>query len=133
MRISTLLAILLAPLAWPQADLFETRIRPILATRCYGCHSAAKPASGLAVDSKSGLERGGTRGNAIHPGDPENSLLLKSISYADPSLKMPPDGKLPDAVIADFREWIRQGAEDPRIAAAPAAYSTIDWDRARKH
>jgi len=133
MRIPTLLTVLLAPLAWPQADLFENKIRPILAARCYGCHSAAKPVSGLAVDSKSGLERGGTRGNAIHPGDPDNSLLLKAISYADPSLKMPPEGKLPDTVIADFREWIRQGAQDPRIAAAPVASSTIDWDRARKH
>lgn len=134
MRISALLAILLAPLSWPQAEFFESKIRPILAARCYGCHSAAKQTSGLAVDSKSGLERGGSRGTAIDPGNPANSLLLKSISYMDPSLKMPPDGKLPDAVIADFREWIRQGAEDPRTAAPPAVpSSTIDWDRARKH
>ena len=104
MRISVLLAVLFAPIAWPQADFFESKIRPILAARCYGCHSAAKQTSGLAVDSKSGLERGGTRGTAIDPGNPDNSLLLKSISYTDPSLKMPPEGKLPNAVIADFRE-----------------------------
>ena len=133
MRTSVILALALAPLAWPQAELFESRIRPILATRCYGCHSAAKQTSGLAVDSKDGLERGGSRGNAIHPGDPESSLLLKAISYKDPSLKMPPDGKLPDTVIADFREWIRQGAQDPRTTAQAAPTAAIDWDRARRH
>jgi hypothetical protein len=134
MRLPALLALALAPLAWPQADLFETRIRPILATHCYGCHSAAKPSSGLAVDSAAALQRGGSRGNAILPGDPANSLLLKAISYTDPAIKMPPDGKLPDAVVADFREWIRLSAPDPRTAAAPPlSPASIDWARAKKH
>jgi hypothetical protein len=134
-RRSAILALSLAQLAWPQAELFESKIRPILAARCYGCHSATKPTSGLAVDSKPGLERGGTRGTAVHPGNPSDSLLLKAISYADPALKMPPDGKLPDAVISDFREWIKLGAEDPRTApAAPMpSHSGIDWERAKRH
>ncbi|MCX6602687.1 MAG: PSD1 and planctomycete cytochrome C domain-containing protein [Acidobacteria bacterium] len=134
MRYSCFLALMLAPLVWPQSEDFETRIRPILATRCYGCHSAAKRTSGLAVDSKSGLESGGSRGTAIRPGDPAASLLLKAISYADPALKMPPDGKLPDSVIADFRAWIARGAEDPRTTLAPTApVASMDWERARKH
>ncbi|MFN0104371.1 MAG: PSD1 and planctomycete cytochrome C domain-containing protein [Bryobacteraceae bacterium] len=133
MRTFAILALSLAPVAWPQAEFFESKIRPILAARCYGCHSAAKQTGGLAVDSKSGIERGGTRGAAIHPGDPANSLLLKAISYTDPSLKMPPDGKLPDTVIADFRDWIGRGAEDPRTAVTPAPSATIDWERAKKH
>src|SRR5262245_33002766 len=133
MRIPALLALALTPIASPQPEFFGNKIRPVLATRCYACHSAAKPTSGLAVDSKAGLERGGTRGNAIHPGDPSASLLLKAISYTDPALKMPPDGTLPDTVIADFRDWIRQGAFDPRTAAPPPPSPTIDWERAKNH
>ena len=31
---------------------------------------------------------------------------------------MPPTGKLPDSVIADFEQWIAAGAVDPRVDAA---------------
>ena len=33
---------------------------------------------------------------------------------------MPPKGKLPDAVIADFEKWIADGALDPRAGATAA-------------
>src|SRR5262249_39559607 len=49
-------------------------------------------------------------------------------------LKMPPGKRLPDGVIADFEEWIRMGAFDPRdgtlTAPPPAPY---DFEKARKH
>ncbi|HTM50527.1 MAG TPA: DUF1549 domain-containing protein, partial [Bryobacteraceae bacterium] len=134
MRRLVLILLALAPSAWSQADFFETRIRPVLATSCYGCHSAGKATSGLQLDSREGLERGGSRGTAVRPGDPDASLLLRTISYRDPVLKMPPSGKLPDAVIADFREWIRQGAPDPRTEAPAAPRpAAIDWEQAPRH
>ena len=40
------------------------------------------------------------------------SLLLKALKYD--GLEMPPTGKLPDEVIADFAKWIDMGAPDPR-------------------
>src|SRR5262249_41803648 len=46
------------------------------------------------------------------PGDPEGSRLLKALRYED--LEMPPGGKLPGAVLADFEAWVRAGAADPR-------------------
>src|SRR5262245_35762308 len=113
MRRFGLLLLTLIPPAWAQDEFFEARIRPILIASCYGCHSSGKATSGLKLDSKAGLERGGNRGVAIRPGAPEASLLYQAISYTDSALKMPPGGKLPDVVIADFREWIRQGAYDP--------------------
>src|SRR5262245_28980331 len=45
---------------------------------------------------------------------------------------MPPQGKLPKQVIADFEQWIKMGAPDPRTAAAAEAKG-IDWNAARKH
>ena len=95
---------------------FETRIRPVLAKQCYGCHSSKLPSpfGGLVLDTKAGLLRGGATGKAIAPGRPDESRLLDALSYSDPKLQMPPSGKLPDLVIADFRRWITEGAFDPR-------------------
>ncbi|WP_162179932.1 PSD1 and planctomycete cytochrome C domain-containing protein [Bryobacter aggregatus] len=97
-------------------EFFEKKIRPVLVERCYGCHSekVREPKAGLRLDSREGVRRGGDSGPAIVIGKPEESRLLKAISYTDFQLRMPPTGKLPDAVVADFAEWIRRGAEDPR-------------------
>src|SRR5262249_16245670 len=82
------------------------------------------PKGDFALDTKDGLLEGGATGEAIVPGKPEKSRLLKALRYADTDLQMPPSGKLPDAVIADFEQWIAAGAPDPRtgpIASAVAA------------
>src|SRR5262245_60541752 len=54
-------------------DLFEKRVRPILVERCYRCHGpeAEKPKGGLRLDTREGLLKGGERGPALVPGDPE--------------------------------------------------------------
>ena len=57
---------------------------------------------------------GGARGPEVVAGKPDESRILHALSYTDNSLQMPPTGKLPDAVIADFRQWIELGAPDPR-------------------
>lgn len=134
MRRFVLLAFALASAARPQAEFFEARIRPVLIANCHSCHDARKAISGLRVDSKEGMLRGGSRGTAVSPGNPDGSLLYRAISYRDPVLKMPPSGKLPDAVIADFRQWIEQGAHDPRMETLGASQSNaINWERARLH
>ena len=47
---------------------------------------------------------------------------------------MPPSGKLPDAVIADFEQWIAGGAPDPRAEAptTSAALKGMSVDEGRK-
>src|SRR5262249_9178323 len=59
-------------------QLFEKKIRPILAEHCYQCHSitAQKQRGGLYLDSREGLRKGGDSGPALVPGKPEESLLL---------------------------------------------------------
>ena len=76
---------------------------------------------GLALDTKAGLLAGGATGKVIVAGKPEESRLLKALRYSDPALQMPPTGKLPDTVIADFEQWIAAGAPDPRSAAQAAS------------
>src|ERR1700680_11648 len=95
---------------------FEKKVRPLLASKCYACHGEKLASSGLRLDFKAGWERGGNRGTAIVPGDPDGSLLIKAVSFSDPQLKMPPGGRLSETEIADLSEWVRIGAPDPRDA-----------------
>jgi len=99
-----------------QLDFFESRIRPILAQECYECHSTAtKQKGGLLLDSRPGWQSGGDSGDTIKPGDPKNSLLLQTLRHEHEDLKMPKNGaKLDAKIIADFEQWIFEGAPDPR-------------------
>ncbi len=105
------------------AAFFEQRIRPVLVEHCQECHSAEskKLKGGLRLDTRSGLRHGGDTRAAVVPGDTARSLLLDAIGYRNADLQMPPKGRLPDAVIADFTAWIAAGAVDPRDEAASAS------------
>jgi hypothetical protein len=117
-------------------EFFEAKIRPVLVKHCYSCHSAEakKPKGGLLLDSRAGVLRGGESGPAIVPGKPGASLLLRAVRHDDPELKMPPSGKLPDAVIADLERWIAMKAPDPRDRPASAGKAADKiQEAARKH
>jgi hypothetical protein len=75
--------------------------------------------SGLVLDTKAGVLKGGDRGVDVIPGKPAESRLLWALRYTDPQLQMPPTGKLDEVVISDFEQWIAAGAPDPREDAAP--------------
>lgn len=100
-------------------EFFEKKIRPVLVERCYKCHSSngSKPKGGLRLDHRAGVFDGGDSGAAVVSGKPDESLLLKAISWSGAVSEMPPDGKLADRVVADFREWIALGAAFPADAA----------------
>ena len=99
-------------------DFFEKRIRPVLVEHCYDCHSAEseKLKGGLLLDTREGLARGGDTGPAIIAGDPDASLLINAVRWADEKLQMPPKKKLSDAAIADLEMWVKMGAPDPRTS-----------------
>jgi hypothetical protein len=92
---------------------FELKIRPVLAGVCFKCHGDRKAGHGLRTDSRDALLRGGDSGPAIVPGHPELSLLNQAISYAHADIHMPPDKRLPEPVVAEFSQWIKQGAPWP--------------------
>ncbi len=86
---------------------FETEVRPILAARCFKCHSAETSRGGLRLDHRDLVLRGGDLGPAASLDDPAASQLLSAIRYED--LEMPPTGRLPDAEIATLTRWLQQG------------------------
>ena len=103
-------------------DFFESKVRPVLATSCFGCHTESAM-GGLRLDSAEALAKGGKRGAALTPGAPEKSLLITAIKHSDPNLKMPMGNKLKDAQIADLEAWVKAGAKWPKAVTATAAKS----------
>ena len=115
-----------------QIEFFEQKIRPVLVKHCYQCHSAAakKVQGGLLLDSRAATLKGGDSGPAVVPEQIEESLLIAALRQE--SFEMPPKGKLPAAVVADFVKWVKMGAPDPR-AGEVAAPSAIDFAAARQN
>ncbi|RFC45667.1 MAG: Protein of unknown function DUF1553/DUF1549/Planctomycete cytochrome C [Verrucomicrobia bacterium] len=88
----------------------ESRVRPILLTHCYECHSGDKAKAGLRLDSRVGFANGGASGPLVDVRAPEQSLLLRVLRHEEPDRKMPKgSAKLPDEVVADLAKWVRMG------------------------
>ncbi len=108
--------------AWAQGPLvapeprvnFVRQVEPILARHCYDCHGPDVQESGLRLDIPQLARRGGSRGPAVVPGKPRQSLLILAIEgHGD--LKMPPEGEgLSAEELALLRRWILQGAPAPQ-------------------
>ncbi|MEW6305157.1 MAG: PSD1 and planctomycete cytochrome C domain-containing protein [Verrucomicrobiota bacterium] len=119
-----------------QLEFFEKKIRPVLATKCYSCHSATeKIKGGLSLDNKQGVLTGGDSGPSIVPGKPDKSILIEAISRKNDDLKMPPkdEDALTSEQINDFKQWVQMGAPDPRAGAAARAMKAITVADSRKH
>ena len=104
-------------------DFFEKKIRPIFAENCQGCHNPELKTGGLDLSTPEGFANGSQSGPIVSHDNPENSRLLRVISYKE-KLKMPPRMKLGDPEISALREWVMAGAPWPGLAArvlAPAS------------
>ena len=124
---------------------FEQNIRPLLAEKCYACHSAKiSPAQGgLRLDTRVGWMQGSANGMVVMPGEPDKSRLVQAIRHQPGIAAMPPTGKLLDREIALLAEWVKRGAPDPRadvkplganvLGGKPAAPSGMDIAQGRKH
>ena len=91
---------------------YEQTVRPILRTNCYACHTDKNVNSGLSVESRESLLKGGNRGAVVEPGAPEKSLLVKALRH-EGDVKMPPGKKLDEAKIAAVEQWVKDGMAMP--------------------
>lgn len=125
-----------------QLEFFENKVRPLLADKCYRCHSAkaeekGKLKAGLFLDSRAGLLKGGDSGSALTPGDPSKSFLVEAVNYRNEDMEMPPKGKLKDEQIKILTDWVKMGAPWPRAEstseiAQVQPKEAYDWDRFRR-
>jgi hypothetical protein len=113
-----------------QLEFFEKEVRPVLADHCYKCHGEKKQKSGLRLDSREFVLKGGELGPIVVPGKPETSRLILSVNHvkAQDVYAMPgEDEKLPPKAIAALTEWVRQGLPWPAEAKPNALDPRKHW------
>ncbi|HUQ92362.1 MAG TPA: PSD1 and planctomycete cytochrome C domain-containing protein [Bryobacteraceae bacterium] len=105
-------------------ELYKTRIQPLLASKCYACHTQSA-LGGLRLDSRPSVVKGGNSGPAVIPGRPADSLLIQAVTHTHEKIKMPPAGRLSDSEIADLKRWVESGAHFNSTEAPPSPESDL--------
>jgi hypothetical protein len=98
-------------------DFFERRVRPVLIERCVKCHGPKKQESGLRLDSREAILRGGDSGPAAVAKKPGESLLVEAVKRTG-DFKMPPDKPLKADDVAAIIRWVEAGLPWPNSGAA---------------
>ncbi|TWU56685.1 Planctomycete cytochrome C [Rubripirellula tenax] len=108
---------------------FENDIFPILDNNCLHCHGEDESESGLRLDRRVFMLRGGDSGLAsVIPGHPENSYLIEAVNHAEADIAMPPDeDKLPAEEIELLTRWIQEGAVWPGQMDDVVTEDTEHW------
>ncbi|WP_286177782.1 PSD1 and planctomycete cytochrome C domain-containing protein [Stieleria mannarensis] len=108
---------------------FEEQILPILEDRCLYCHGEDEQESGLRLDLRARMLRGGDSGlPAVVPGKPDKSYLVEVINHVDEDMAMPPDDdKLPAEEIDLLTRWIQAGAVVPGQMEDVASERSDHW------
>lgn len=113
---------------------FDKDIVPIFDGKCVACHNVAIAESRLNLEDVPAILKGGKRGPAVVPKEPDKSLLYKVAARAVEPV-MPP---LPNKVSATpltpqelglLRQWILEGAP----AGAGSSPTTITWQPIPPH
>ena len=99
-----------APFPAAAVEYFESKVRPILVDQCIKCHGPKKQSSGLRLDNREALLKGGESGPAIILAKPDESPLVQAVAHTHAELKMPPSGKLSAPEVAILRQWVALGA-----------------------
>jgi len=87
---------------------FEAKVRPLLANECFSCHGEKKQESGLRLDSRIAVLKGGDNGPAVSVKTPQTSLLLSAVKR-EGEIKMPPEKDLSADQVRILETWITNG------------------------
>jgi len=101
-------------LAAAESEFFESKVRPVLAANCYGCHTKTAM-GGLRLDTREGAAK------VTVAGKPDDSVLIQAVRRTHAKLKMPPTGPLKPDEVAVLERWVREGAvfpDSPSVSAA---------------
>jgi hypothetical protein len=122
---------------------FNQDVQPILARNCFSCHGPDPEMrkAGLRLDlEESAFRKRPGHPDAIIPGHPEQSELVKRIESTDPHHLMPQTSlgeakPMKPEEIATLKEWIKEGAvyrphwafEKPVRPAVPVVAGNAGW------
>jgi len=105
---------------------FDQTIRPILRTNCIACHSEKTLTSGLSLETRDSILKGGNRGAVVHLDKPGEGTLLAAVRQTG-DLKMPPGRKLSDEQIAAIEKWVAMGMPMPAELAKAKRKGADHW------
>ena len=110
----------LPPAAERKID-FARDVKPVLVKHCWSCHSEKKHESGLRLDGRDAVLRGGDLGKVVVLGKSAQSRLIQLVAGVDPDSVMPPKGeRLSAETIGVLRAWIDQGSVWPEADGTAA-------------
>ncbi len=102
------------------AELFETRIAPLLARHCLECHDATSKKGRLDLSRKDAALAGGKNGVVIVPGNAAESLIWEAVEHDDMPKKRSPLSRQEKELM---RRWIEGGAVWSIDVIDPLAYA----------
>lgn len=122
---------------------FNQDVQPILASNCFSCHGPDPEMrkAGLRLDlEESAFKKRPGHPDAIVPGHPEQSELIKRIESKNPHFLMPQSAQgeakpMKPEEIATLKEWVKEGAvyrphwafEKPIKPPLPVAVRNDSW------
>ncbi|MFN5868555.1 MAG: PSD1 and planctomycete cytochrome C domain-containing protein, partial [Akkermansiaceae bacterium] len=117
---------------------FNRDIRPIFLKNCTACHGGVKEAGGISfIYRERALREGESGKNAIVPGKPESSEMMRRIRSTDPDEMMPQpkhgtplkpaDIKLVETWISEGAKWEEHWAFMPPIEKKIPALKNESW------
>ena len=98
------------------ARFYADEVKPILAKRCFACHSGADATAGLDLSKREAILKGGASGPAVLLDKPDESLLVRAINFK--GRQMPPGSKLPQKELETLTIWVRRGLPVSATAAS---------------
>jgi hypothetical protein len=122
---------------------FNQDVQPILASNCFSCHGPDPEMrkANLRLDlEESAFKKRPGKPDAIVPGYPEKSELIRRIESKDPHYLMPQSAQgeakpMKPQEIAILKQWVAEGAhyrphwafEKPMRAAVPQVQGAAGW------
>lgn len=97
-----------------QAIYYDDLVKPILASRCYGCHGSSKQKGKLRLDEPQHILKGGKDGVILVAGKVDESEMIdRMLLPLNDEDHMPPKEKkqLTEKEIAVLKRWIASGAD----------------------
>jgi hypothetical protein len=122
----TLLAGGRVAVADPQKPTYDQDVLPIFKQHCTGCHGNDKQKSDLNLATYAALQKGGSSGAVIVPGNPDKSRVFTLTAHKEEP-KMPPKGdRIPDAQLNTLRLWVEQGGRENAMGKVSVPAKTAD-------
>ena len=105
----------------PAKITYQDHVLPILRDKCLGCHNQDKKSGGLRLNTFTNLMAGGSSGEVIKPGDPDDSRLYLQLTHRREPFMPPKSEMLAKESLDTIRQWIAGGALETTGSKAIAA------------